>query len=90
MKPTRAATSENISVSVPTELVNELRSRTSRRWLSGCFTEAVRHQLAVDKLAEIVTSHEEEHGAFTEEEIEVARRELLGEVHAGDIEQDAG
>ncbi|MFF2215570.1 hypothetical protein [Streptomyces antibioticus] len=90
MKPTCAGTSENISVSVPTELVNELRSRTSRRWLSGCFTEAVRHHLAVDKLAEIVTSHEEEHGAFTEEEIEVARRELLGEVHAGDIEQDAG
>ncbi|MFF0594108.1 hypothetical protein [Streptomyces antibioticus] len=90
MKPTRAGTSENISVSVPTELVNELRSRTSRRWLSGYFTEAVRHQPAVDKLAEIVTSHEEEHGAFTEEEVEVARRELFGEVHAGDIEQDAG
>ncbi|SMF67951.1 hypothetical protein [Streptomyces sp. Amel2xC10] len=89
MKPTRAGTTENISVSMPAELVRELRSRTGRRGLSGYITEAVRHQLAMDGLAEIVASHEEEHGALTEAEIEAARRELFGEAHPGDAEQGA-
>ncbi|MET9129904.1 hypothetical protein [Streptomyces antibioticus] len=89
MKPTRAGTTENISVSMPAELVSELRSRTGRRGLSGYITEAVRHQLAMDGLAEIVASHEEEHGALTEAEIETARRELFGEAHTGDAEQGA-
>ncbi|MGW1035960.1 hypothetical protein ACWD4Z_27685 [Streptomyces antibioticus] len=35
----------------------------------------------MDRLAEIVASHEEEHGVFTAEEIEAARRELFGEAH---------
>ncbi|MFB0628194.1 hypothetical protein [Streptomyces sp. AB3(2024)] len=54
MKPPRAGTTENISVSMPADLVSELRSRTGRRGLSGYITEAVRHQLAMDGLAEIV------------------------------------
>lgn len=33
----------------------------------------------MDGLAEIVAAHEEEHGALTEQEIEVARRELFGD-----------
>lgn len=89
MKPTRAGTTENISVSMPTELVSELRSRTGRRGLSSYITEAVRHQLAMDGLAEIVASHEEEHGALTEQEIEAARRELFGDENAGDVERGA-
>ncbi|MER8013010.1 hypothetical protein ACIQ7S_08710 [Streptomyces griseoluteus] len=79
MKPTRSGTTENISVSMPAELVSELRSRTGRRGLSSYVTEAVRHQLAMDGLAEIVAAHEEEHGALTEQEIEAARRELFGD-----------
>ncbi|MET9717696.1 hypothetical protein ABZZ46_20055 [Streptomyces rochei] len=79
MKRNRAGVTENISVSMPSELVNELRSRTGRRGLSGYITEAVRHQLAMDGLAEIVASHEEEHGALTEQEVEAARRELFGD-----------
>ncbi|MFF9362225.1 hypothetical protein [Streptomyces griseoluteus] len=79
MKPTRSGTTENISVSMPAELVSELRSRTGRRGLSSYVTEAVRHQLAMDGLAEIVAAHEEEHGALTEHEIEVARQELFGD-----------
>ncbi|MDX3056494.1 hypothetical protein PV394_15310 [Streptomyces sp. NE06-03E] len=79
MKQNRSGVTENISVSMPSDLVSELRSRTGRRGLSGYVTEAVRHQLAMDGLAEIVASHEEEHGALTEQEIEAARRELFGD-----------
>ncbi|MET9932300.1 MULTISPECIES: hypothetical protein [unclassified Streptomyces] len=86
MKTPRAGTTENISVSMPAELVSELRSRTGRRGLSSYITEAVRHQLAMDGLAEIVAAHEEEHGALTEQEVEAARRELFGEEKA---ERDA-
>ncbi|MBK3554983.1 hypothetical protein C6W96_23175 [Streptomyces sp. CS149] len=79
MKQNRSGVTENISVSMPSELVSELRSRTGRRGLSGYVTEAVRHQLAMDGLAEIVAAHEEEHGALTEQEIEAARRELFAD-----------
>ncbi|MER5631556.1 hypothetical protein [Streptomyces nitrosporeus] len=89
MRPNRAGTTENISVSMPTELVSELRSRTGRRGLSSYITEAVRHQLAMDGLAKIVAAHEEEHGALTEQEIETARRELFGDEDAGDAERGA-
>ncbi|GAA3848707.1 hypothetical protein [Streptomyces sedi] len=89
MKPSRPGTTENISVSMPAELVSELRSRTGRRGLSSYVAEAVRHQLAMDGLAEIVASHEEEHGAFTEQEIEAARRELFGEATAEDVGRGA-
>ncbi|MET9688135.1 hypothetical protein ABZY81_06635 [Streptomyces sp. NPDC006514] len=58
MKPTRAGTTENISVSLPAELVSELRSRTGRRGLSSYIAEAVRHQLAMDGLADIAARHE--------------------------------
>ncbi|MCX4660443.1 hypothetical protein [Streptomyces uncialis] len=89
MKSSRPGTTENISVSMPAELVIELRSRAGRRGLSSYITEAVRHQLAMDGLAEIVAAHEEEHGALTEQEIEAARRELFGDVNAEDVEQGA-
>ncbi|QIQ02967.1 hypothetical protein [Streptomyces liangshanensis] len=86
MKQTRAGGTENISVSMPTDLVTELRSRAGRRGVSSYITEAVRHQLAMDGLAEIVASHEADHGPLTEQEVEEARRELFGE----DIPQDTG
>ncbi|SCD86583.1 hypothetical protein GA0115243_1044172 [Streptomyces sp. ScaeMP-e83] len=89
VKPSRPGTTENISVSMPAELVSELRSRTGRRGLSSYITEAVRHQLAMDGLAEIVASHEEEHGALTEQEIEAARRELFGDVNAEGVGRGA-
>lgn len=88
MKQNRAGNTENISVSMPTELVSELRSRTGRRGLSSYITEAVRHQLAMDGLAEIVAAHEEEHGPLTEQEVEAARRELFGDGNA-DAERGA-
>ncbi|MFF4366409.1 hypothetical protein [Streptomyces sp. NPDC001594] len=89
MRANRPGNTENISVSMPAELVSELRSRAGRRGLSGYITEAVRHQLAMDGLAEIVAAHEEEQGALTEQEIEAARRELFGEEDARDAGRGA-
>ncbi|GAQ54717.1 hypothetical protein [Streptomyces acidiscabies] len=89
MKSTRAGNTENISVSMPAELVSELRSRTGRRGLSSYITEAVRHQLAMDGLAEIVAAHEEEHGVLTEQEIEAARRDLFGDENAEGVQRGA-
>ncbi|WP_407698968.1 hypothetical protein [Streptomyces katsurahamanus] len=71
---------------MPADLITEPRSRAGRRGVSSYTTEAVRHQLAMDGLAEIVASHEADHGALTEQEAEEARRELFGEDHS----QDAG
>ncbi|MEU5160584.1 hypothetical protein AB0G74_13380 [Streptomyces sp. NPDC020875] len=84
MKPTRAGTTENISVSMPSDIVEELRARAGRRGVSGYITEAVRHQLAMDGLAEIVASHEERHGALSDQEVEAAHRALFGEPEEGD------
>ncbi|MET8827063.1 hypothetical protein ABZX40_05950 [Streptomyces sp. NPDC004610] len=89
MKSTRAGGTENISVSMPADLLTELRSRAGRRGVSSYITEAVRHQLAMDGLAEIVASHEADHGALTEPEVEEARRELFGEDHSQDAGRDA-
>ncbi|MDX3093974.1 hypothetical protein PV703_12725 [Streptomyces sp. ME01-24h] len=79
MKTNRTGSTENISVSLPSELVGALRERAGRRGVSAYITEAVRHQLAMDGLAEIVADHESEHGALTDQEIEAAHRELFGE-----------
>jgi hypothetical protein len=75
---------------MPSELVGALRERAGRRGVSAYITEAVRHQLAMDGLAEIVAAHEAEHGALTEQEIEAAHRELFGEEpQSGGAVQDA-
>lgn len=89
MKISRAGGTENISVSMPSELVDALRSRTGKRGVSAYVTEAVRHQMAMDGLAEIVAAHEAEHGPLTEEEIQSAHRELFGEPQASAAEENA-
>jgi hypothetical protein len=70
---------------MPSDLVGMLRARTGKRGVSAYVTEAVRHQLAMDGLAEIVADYEAKHGALTEEEIRAAQRELFGD----EDEQDA-
>jgi len=90
VKTNRAGTTENISVSIPSELAGALRERAGRRGVSAYVAEAVRHQLAMDGLAEIVAVHEAQHGALTDQEIEAAHRELFGEEpQSGGAGQDA-
>ncbi|WP_405642450.1 hypothetical protein [Streptomyces uncialis] len=83
MAATRAGTTENISVSMPSDLASALRARAGRRGVSSYIAEAVRHQLAMDGLAEIVASHETEHGPLTDQEIDAAHREMFGEADGG-------
>ncbi len=66
-------------MSMPSDLAGAVRARTGRRGVSAYITEAVRHQLAMDGLAEIVAAHEATHGPLTEREVETAHRELFGE-----------
>lgn len=67
---------ENVSVSLPADLLSALRERTREQDLSPYISKAVRHQLDMDGLAEIVAAQEAEHGPLTEAEIEAASREL--------------
>ncbi|MEU6540534.1 hypothetical protein [Streptomyces sp. NPDC047000] len=78
MAARRAGHTENVSVSMPSDLLAVLRERTGKRGLSSYIAEAVRHQLEMDGLAEIVAAQEAEHGPLTEAEIEAASRELFG------------
>ncbi|MHB9864432.1 ribbon-helix-helix domain-containing protein [Streptomyces sp. YIM S03343] len=87
MATQRAGQTENVSVSLPSDLLAVLRERTGRRGVSSYITDAVRHQLEMDGLAEIVAAQEAEHGPLTEAEIEAASRELFG--HAGTEGQHA-
>ncbi|MEU3545507.1 hypothetical protein [Streptomyces longwoodensis] len=82
MAAQRAGNTENVSISLPTDLLAVLRERTGRRGLSSYIAEAVRHQLEMDGLAEIVAAQEAEHGPLTEAEIEAASRGLFGEVQS--------
>ena len=81
MATQRPGHTENVSVSLPSDLLAALRERAGKRGLSSYIAEAVRHQLEMDGLAEIVAAQEAEHGPLTEAEIEAASRELFG--HAG-------
>jgi hypothetical protein len=89
VKTPRAGSTENVSVSMPSDLLGALRERTGRRGLSGYVTEAVRHQLEMDDLAEIVTAHESEHGPLSEEEIAAAAQDLFGGESSGASGADA-
>lgn len=80
----RPGSTENISVSLPSDLVGVLRTRAGKRGVSAYITEAVRHQLAMDGLAEIVADYEARHGALTEEEVRAAERELFGDAEEQD------
>jgi hypothetical protein len=81
MATQRTGNTENVSMSLPSDPLAVLRQRTGKRGLSPYIAEAVRHQLEMDGLAEIVAAQEAEHGPLTEAEIEAASRELFG--HSG-------
>jgi len=56
-----------------------LRSLRGARGFSRFVSDAVEHALALTKTREIVAAYEDEHGSFTPEEIEEARRTWHGE-----------
>lgn len=67
------------SVTIPRSLAREVEARTGARGFSRFVSDAVEHALALTKTREIVDDYEKEHGPFTVEEIEEARRAWHGE-----------
>jgi post-segregation antitoxin (ccd killing protein) len=65
-----------ITVTLPTEQVAELRKLTDN--VSGFVAEAVARQIRHQLLGEDLRRHQEEHGAFTEEELDEARSRIMG------------
>ncbi|WP_055545658.1 hypothetical protein [Streptomyces sp. NBRC 110028] len=71
-----------ITVTLPTEQVTELRKLTDN--VSGYVAEAVARQIRHQLLGEDLRQHQEEHGAFTEEELADAHSKIFGTAGAVD------
>ncbi|EFL26487.1 conserved hypothetical protein [Streptomyces himastatinicus ATCC 53653] len=65
-----------ITVTLPTDQVDELRKLTDN--VSGYVAEAVARQIRHQLLGEDLRRHQEEQGAFTDEELAEARAKILG------------
>jgi post-segregation antitoxin (ccd killing protein) len=70
------ADTTRITVTLPTEQVAELKKLTDN--VSGYVAEAVARQIRHELLGADLRSHEEEHGAFSEEEVAEARERIFG------------
>jgi post-segregation antitoxin (ccd killing protein) len=70
------ADTTRITVTLPTEQVAELRKLTDN--ISGYVAEAVARQIRHELLGEELRRYEDEHGAFTEEELAAAQARILG------------
>ncbi|MCX5196032.1 type II toxin-antitoxin system CcdA family antitoxin [Streptomyces sp. NBC_00249] len=65
-----------ITVTLPTEQVEELRKMTDN--ISGYVAEAVARQIRNELLGRYLDDHEAEYGAFTEAEMADAEARLFG------------
>lgn len=75
------ADTTRITVTLPTEQVDELRKLTDN--ISGYVAAAVARQLRHQLLGADLRRHQEEHGAFTEEELAEARSRIFGATGSG-------
>ncbi|MEV7788539.1 hypothetical protein AB0O72_24600 [Streptomyces sp. NPDC088106] len=75
------ADTTRITVTLPTEQVAELRKLTDN--VSGYVAEAVARQLRHQLLGDDLRRHQDEYGAFTEEELAEARSRISGSPDAG-------
>lgn len=67
---------KKITVTVPEELLDEIRAEAAERGLSSYVTEALRSKRDRDRLRELVTWLQEEHGPVTEQERAAAIEDL--------------
>ncbi|MFP8883078.1 MULTISPECIES: CopG family transcriptional regulator [Streptomyces] len=67
---------KKVTVTIPEDLLEEIRSEVTERGMSAYFTEALRLKRERDRLRELVDWLEEEHGPVTESERAAALREL--------------
>ncbi|MFD3513982.1 hypothetical protein [Streptomyces sp. NPDC058657] len=66
------------SISIPEDLAESIRARVGSGGFSGYVTAALRHQVSMDNLAEMIEDHETRHGAFTDAELAHADALLAG------------
>lgn len=71
---------KKITITLPEELVDAARGFTDN--LSGYAAEALARKIRNELLAEELRRYEEEHGAFTDEEMTEADARLYGSVPA--------
>ncbi|MDT3441529.1 MULTISPECIES: CopG family transcriptional regulator [unclassified Pseudofrankia] len=67
---------KTIMITVPEELLEEIRAETGEQDISSYIAEVLRRKLARDRLGELVAWLEEEYGPITDEERADARREM--------------
>lgn len=65
-----------ITVTLPAEQVDELRKLTEN--VSGYVAEAVARSIRHELVGEELRRYQEQHGAFTDEELAEARAKILG------------
>lgn len=73
---------KKITITLPEELVEAARGLTDN--LSGYAAEALARKIRNELLAEDLRRYQEEHGAFTEEEMAEADARLHGAVRSGE------
>jgi post-segregation antitoxin (ccd killing protein) len=71
-----------ITITLPSEQVAELKKLTGD--ISGYVTDAVARQIRHHLIAEDLRRYQEEHGAFTDEELAAARAKVLGRQEAAE------
>ncbi|MEU5437883.1 CopG family transcriptional regulator [Streptomyces sp. NPDC020719] len=67
---------KKVTVTVPEDLLDEIRAEAAERGLSAYITEALRFKRDRDRLLELVDWLQEEHGPVTEAERAAAFEEL--------------
>ncbi|MEW1860561.1 MULTISPECIES: CopG family transcriptional regulator [unclassified Streptomyces] len=68
--------SKKVTVTIPEDLLDEIRTEAAERGLSAYVAEALRIKRDRDRLVELVDWLEEEHGPVTEDERAAALDEL--------------
>ena len=68
--------SKKVTVTIPEDLLDEIRAEAAERGLSAYVAEALRAKRDRDRLQELVDWLEEEHGSVTEDERAAALDEL--------------
>ncbi|WP_406183389.1 hypothetical protein [Streptomyces sp. NBC_01006] len=63
---------KKITITVPEELLESIRTRVDSRGVSAYIAEAAAHADAMDKLGELSAALEEEYGPLTAEELRAA------------------
>ncbi|MFE7897996.1 CopG family transcriptional regulator [Streptomyces sp. NPDC057424] len=70
------ATTKKVTVTIPADLLDEIRGEAAERGLSAYIAEALRFKRDRDRLQELSDWLQEEHGPLSEEERTAASEEL--------------